>query len=190
MTATDDDPRWRQPEESPGCHAVMRMGPPPRGLAAEANDCFMVWSRRDQPNTRSRRDPSRAGRAPLGSSSCSPYSAPRMEAHRRCRCECRHYYRAARRVPQDHPCVLGVPTARSLTPCSALSRCGLETPTPPHPRSDGQPRQPLRAASSQPRRPGRRNSAQAEQRNRTKHHEISLTERAPYKGILWAAALR
>lgn len=41
-------------------HAVVRMGPPPRSLAAEAIGCFMVRSPAgDQPNTRLRRDPSR-----------------------------------------------------------------------------------------------------------------------------------
>ena len=38
----------------------VRMGPPPRSLAAEANDCFMVRTRRVQPNTRLRREISRA----------------------------------------------------------------------------------------------------------------------------------
>jgi hypothetical protein len=32
----------------------VRMGPPPRSLAAEANDCFLVRTRRVQPNTRLR----------------------------------------------------------------------------------------------------------------------------------------
>lgn len=41
-------------------HAVVRMGPPPRSLAAEAIGCFMVRSPTgDQPNTRLRRDLSR-----------------------------------------------------------------------------------------------------------------------------------
>jgi hypothetical protein len=38
----------------------VRMGPLPRSLAAEANDCFMVRARRVQPNTRLRREISRA----------------------------------------------------------------------------------------------------------------------------------
>jgi hypothetical protein len=38
----------------------VRMGPLPRSLAAEANDCFMVRIRRVQPNTRLRREISRA----------------------------------------------------------------------------------------------------------------------------------
>ena len=38
----------------------VRMGPPPRSLAAEANDCFMVRTRRVRPNTRLRREISRA----------------------------------------------------------------------------------------------------------------------------------
>src|ERR1700750_2654249 len=38
----------------------VRMGPPPRSLAAEANDCFMVRPDPGQPNTRVRREFSRA----------------------------------------------------------------------------------------------------------------------------------
>jgi hypothetical protein len=38
----DDDPRWRQSAFGYGCNAVERMDPPPRSLAAEAYDCFMV----------------------------------------------------------------------------------------------------------------------------------------------------
>src|SRR6516164_1115059 len=40
--AADHDPRWWRPEHSHGIDAVPRMGPPPRSLAVEANDCFMV----------------------------------------------------------------------------------------------------------------------------------------------------
>jgi len=38
----DDDPRWRQSEFGYGCNAAGRMDPPPRSLAREAYDCFMV----------------------------------------------------------------------------------------------------------------------------------------------------
>jgi hypothetical protein len=38
----------------------VRMGPPPRSLAAEANDCFMVRPRMGRPNTRVRPEFSRA----------------------------------------------------------------------------------------------------------------------------------
>ena len=38
----DDDPRWRQSAFGYGCNAAGRMDPPPRSLAAEAYDCFMV----------------------------------------------------------------------------------------------------------------------------------------------------
>jgi len=38
----DNDPRWRQSEHGYGCNAVGRMDPPPRSLAREAYDCFMV----------------------------------------------------------------------------------------------------------------------------------------------------
>jgi hypothetical protein len=40
----DDDPRWRQSASGYGCNAAERMDPPPRSLAAEAYDCFMVWA--------------------------------------------------------------------------------------------------------------------------------------------------
>src|SRR5262245_32847373 len=42
MRVADDDPRWRQSEYGYGCNAAGRMDPPPRSLAAEAYDCFMV----------------------------------------------------------------------------------------------------------------------------------------------------
>jgi hypothetical protein len=38
----DDDPRWWQSEHGYGCNAAGRMDPPPRSLAREAYDCFMV----------------------------------------------------------------------------------------------------------------------------------------------------
>ena len=38
----------------------VRMGPPPRSLAAEANDCFMVRTQQVRPNTRLQREISRA----------------------------------------------------------------------------------------------------------------------------------
>jgi hypothetical protein len=42
----------------------LRMGPPPRSLAADAHACIMVWS--DPPDTRLRHERPRAGqRAPL-----------------------------------------------------------------------------------------------------------------------------
>jgi hypothetical protein len=46
MMAADNDPRWWQPVLFHGQvrNTALRMGPPPRSLAAEANDCFMVRS--------------------------------------------------------------------------------------------------------------------------------------------------
>jgi hypothetical protein len=38
----------------------VRMGPPPRSPAAEVNECFLVRAQRVQPNTKLRREISRA----------------------------------------------------------------------------------------------------------------------------------
>ena len=109
------------------------MGPPPRGLAAEANDCFMVRPRRGQPNTRSRRDPSRAWRAPLGSllfavldvtdggsrTVLQPLPPPPN---------------ATRVAPGDNLAPVA-PTAGSLTPCSAPSKAWPGNANHAHPSS-------------------------------------------------------
>ena len=54
---------------------LVRMGPPPRSLAPEANDCFMVRLPRGPPNTRLRRDRRALWRAPLGLSANSQATA-------------------------------------------------------------------------------------------------------------------
>lgn len=52
--------------------AVMRMGPPPRSLAAEANDCFMVRVFVDPPNTRLRRNAMRPKAGSPRFDACGP----------------------------------------------------------------------------------------------------------------------
>src|SRR5258706_15666842 len=55
---------------------VDRMGPPPRSLAAEAYDCFMVRIPTGPPNARLRREPSRPnGRLRLGSTAVRSLSS-------------------------------------------------------------------------------------------------------------------
>src|SRR5260221_2645563 len=55
---------------------VDRMGPPPRSLAAEAYDCFMVGIPTGPPNARLRREPSRPnGRLRLGSTAIRSLSS-------------------------------------------------------------------------------------------------------------------
>ena len=144
------------------------------------------WSgpRWGQPNTRSRRDPSRAWRAPLGSllfavldvtdggSRTVPLPSQPQP----------HPPSSRRATPL--PLAPRAPTARSLTPCSAPSRRGLATPTTPDPRRDGQPRPRRRAASSQSCRSGQRNGAQVEQRNNLgPHYKSPLTGNRPIQAI-------
>ena len=51
-----------------GIEPSPRMGPPPRSLAAEANDCFMVWPRRGLTESQgAARSFARQWQAPLGS---------------------------------------------------------------------------------------------------------------------------
>jgi hypothetical protein len=74
------------------------MGPPPRGLAAEANDCFMVrlLLGPTEYKVAARFLARKAG--PLGSSSTSPRSTQCMEVRGPCRCDHLHR-RVVLRVP-------------------------------------------------------------------------------------------
>ena len=161
------------------------MGPPPRSLAAEANDCFMV---RTPPGTTEYKVAARSF-APYGGlpsvRCCSLYSTSQMEVHGPCHCHRNHSLTPpSSRRATPLPLEPRAPTARSLTPCSAPSRRGLATPTTPDPRRDGQPRPRRRAASSQSCRSGQRNGAQVEQRNNLgPHYKSPLTGKRPIQAI-------
>src|SRR5206468_9948181 len=59
-----DDPRWREPVADIAQMPTVRMGPPPRSLAADAHDCIMVRIQTDLPYTSLWREVASPSRAP------------------------------------------------------------------------------------------------------------------------------
>jgi hypothetical protein len=60
LRVADDGSRWRGPVPTMASMPLLRMGPPPRSFAADAQHCIMGSGLRHPPYTRLRHDPLRA----------------------------------------------------------------------------------------------------------------------------------
>src|SRR5260221_14166492 len=104
---------------------VDRMGPPPRSLAAEAYDCFMVRIPTGPPNARLRREPSRPnGRLRLGSTAIRSLSSNPAPGNMK---------------PAVPTCREGRAVLGALQAASRPLRRGAPGPTPPPPAAGALP---------------------------------------------------